>query len=220
MVFDVLLNLDQHLNGLAVMMGGWLYFCIFFSIFAETGFVITVFFPSDILVFSAGALAATPNSPVDPMWVGLAGFAGKLGGDVLNYFIARSVGHRLLAWDNGRFFEKAKIDEAKGFFAEFGDRAVFFCRFMPFFRTIIPFIAGTINMPFSRYALYVFFGSAAWTACFLLLGYLFARIPVVQENFHLLLAFIGLAAALPALIEFVKYHRRTAKARAKAGKIQ
>ena len=68
-IVDLFLHLDRHLNAVMQDYGVWTYAILFAIIFSETGFVVTPFLPGDSLLFAAGALAATPDSPLRVGWL-------------------------------------------------------------------------------------------------------------------------------------------------------
>jgi hypothetical protein len=56
---DLLLHLNDHLDQLALQIGGWSYLLLFLIVFCESGLVVTPFLPGDALLFTVGALSAT-----------------------------------------------------------------------------------------------------------------------------------------------------------------
>ena len=55
-VWDYILHLDKYLEQLIGFGGIWVYVIMAFVVFAETAFVVTVFLPSDTILFAACAL--------------------------------------------------------------------------------------------------------------------------------------------------------------------
>src|SRR5438105_14997854 len=89
---EIFLHLDRHLNEWADYFGPWLYVVLFLVIFCETGLVVTPFLPGDSLLFAAGALAATENSPINlPAMVVFLIVAAVLG-DAANYTSGLRIG--------------------------------------------------------------------------------------------------------------------------------
>src|SRR3989442_9541119 len=77
-------HLDQTLTESMKLHGmGWTYMVLFVIIFSETGFVVTPFLPGDSLLFAAGALAATPGSPLSVGWLFLLLIAAAIGGKTM-----------------------------------------------------------------------------------------------------------------------------------------
>ena len=84
---------------------------------------------------------------------------------------------------------------------------------MPIVRTFLPFVAGGAGMPYRAFLTYNAIGAVSWVGICSGAGYLFGNIPVVKENFELVVLGIIGVSVLPILIEFVKLRRtRTARA--------
>lgn len=65
---------------------------------------------------------------------------------------------------------------------------------MPLVRTFAPFVAGAGGMSYGRFQAYNVAGGIVWTASFLYGGYFFGNLPVVKQNFSLVI----LAIIVPA----------------------
>ncbi|HCN83392.1 MAG TPA: hypothetical protein DIT07_07180, partial [Sphingobacteriaceae bacterium] len=102
--------------------------------------------------------------------------------------------------------------QTQSFFNKHGGKAVIFSRFLPIIRTIAPFVAGIGKMSFPRYSFYNIVGGASWIFSFLLLGYLFGNIPVIKENFTLVVIGIIILSVAPTIYALVlsKYRKRKA----------
>src|SRR5438552_13360399 len=94
---DLFLHLDKHLNAVMQDYGSWTYAILFAIIFSETGFVVTPFLPGDSLLFAAGALAATSDSPLRVGWIFLLLSAAGILGNTVNYSVGRLFGDKLAA---------------------------------------------------------------------------------------------------------------------------
>ena len=95
----------------------------------------------------------------------------------------------------------AKLDY---FFEKYGGLTIVITRFMPFFRTFAPFIAGTGHMNFAKFTLYNAIGGIAWVSLFVLVGYFFGGVPFVQQHFSAIVLGIILISVLPAIIGAIK----------------
>ena len=89
-------------------------------------------------------------------------------------------------------------------FAKHGAKAVIFSRFFPIFRTIAPFVAGVGSMPIGRYTRYNVIGGLSWILSFLCLGYLFGNIPIVKNNFTIVVFIIIFSSVIPAIYGVIK----------------
>mgnify|MGYP004448095631 CR=1 FL=1 len=181
----------------------WVYTPLFLIVFIETGVVVFPFLPGDSLLFAAGVFSA-PGGGLNIFATLIVFYAAAILGNTSNYWIARFFGSRII--DSGKVKaltpeRMAKLDE---FFERFGGLTIIITRFMPFFRTFAPFIAGTGHMNFPKFTFYNCIGGVAWVSLFTLVGYFFGGVPFVQEHFEIIVLGIVGVSALPALIGAVK----------------
>ena len=83
-------------------------------------------------------------------------------------------------------------------------------RFAPIVRTFAPFVAGAGSMEYRRFTGFCALGALCWVGSFVYAGYLFGNIPVVKNNFTLVILGIIVVSLLPGVIEYVKHRRATA----------
>jgi len=203
-VVDFFLHLDTHLGQIITQYGGWTYGLLFLTIFCETGLVVTPFLPGDSLLFAAGALAATGVLNPHLLFLLLA-IAGILG-NTANYSIGHYLGPKVFAADS-RFFKREYLDRTHHFYEKHGGKAVILGRFLPIFRTFVPFVAGIGKMTYPRYTAYNVIGSTAWVGLFTYMGYFFGNLPFVRKNFSLVILAIVVITSLPPVIEFFRQRR-------------
>lgn len=211
-LFDFVLHVDEHLTTIVSQYGGWTYAILFLIIFCETGLVVTPFLPGDSLLFAAGALTAQGALSIVPLYALLV--VAGIAGDQVNYFIGSKVG--VHAFDGRfRFLKQQHLERTQHFFKRYGGKTIVIARFIPIVRTYAPFVAGAGGMEYRRFVAFNVGGAFLWITIFLLGGYFFGNIPVVQENFGLVVIGIIVVSVLPPAIEYIN-HRRL-KARASAG---
>src|SRR5947209_3078508 len=182
-----------------------------FTLFAETGFVVTPFLPGDSLLFAAGALCATGRLNV---WAafGLLSLAAFTGNGV-NYTAGRIVGPRIFGTPDDEpafshpLLNPMHIRRAHAFFELYGGKAVILARFVPIVRTFMPFVAGAACMRPSRFLFYNAIGAVGWVALCMGAGWLFGNVPVVKNNFSLVTIGIVLVSLLPVLIEYLRHKK-------------
>jgi len=210
-LIDLLLNVDEHLTEWIAAYGIVVYGILFAIIFAETGLVVVPFLPGDSLLFAAGALAAAGSLDITVL-IPLLIVAGVLG-DAVNYAFGRRFAHLFLE-DHPeemtglkRWIKRDHLQRAHDFFVKHGGKAVILARFVPIVRTFVPFIAGGAHMPYRQFALYNVTGAILWVVICAGAGYLFGNIPVVKENFELVVLGIIFVSILPLLIEGFKAWR-------------
>ncbi len=208
-MIDLILHLDAHLLSLAHEYGYWVYGILFLIIYAETGLVVAPFLPGDSLLFVAGALCGLGALQMEwlvPILV-LAAFAG----DNTNYWIGRILGQHLFEWFNGRLVNRKHLDKTRAYYETHGGKTVVFARFLPIVRTFAPFVAGIGLMRYELFMMFSVLGSIAWISLFTLAGYFFGNIPMVKDNLIAIVLVVILISFLPAIFEFIKHKRKSAK---------
>jgi membrane-associated protein len=207
---DVLLHLDRYLAGVIRDYGGWTYVILFLIIFCETGLVVTPFLPGDSLLFAVGAFCAI--GALDLGWILVLLTVAAILGDTVNYAIGYRVGPRVFASQGSRLLNRHHLERTHEFYERYGPITIVLARFVPIVRTFAPFVAGIGRMTYSRFALYNVTGGIAWIAVCVVAGYAFGNIPMVKQNFTLVVLVIIVLSIVPAVIEYLRQRRRPAPA--------
>lgn len=134
--------------------------------------------PSELVMPLGGYLTAGGTLSFWP--VVIAGSLGSLVGASFWYYIGRRMGKERLAEWAGRHgawvaMTPDDIERAAGWFQRHGHASVFFCRMLPFLRTVISVPAGITGMPLVPFLFYSALGTFAWTAALTLAGRLLGR---------------------------------------------
>ena len=207
---DLFLHLDEHLNELARQYGTGTYLILFLIVFCETGLVVTPFLPGDSLLFAVGALAASAGSPLDVRWISLLLFSAALLGDNVNYLIGHLVGPRVFTAGHSRWFKREHLERTHEFFERHGPKTIILARFVPIVRTFTPFVAGVGAMTYPRFLIYSVVAAIIWVGLLVNAGYFFGNVPIVKDNFSIVILAIVALSVLPAAIEILR-HRARAK---------
>ena len=181
----------------------WVYSPLFLIVFVETGLVFFPFLPGDSLLFAAGVFSAEGGG----LHLGttlIVFYVAAILGNTSNYWIARFFGKRIIDSGKVKALTPERMAKLDGFFERFGGLTIVITRFMPFFRTFAPFIAGTGHMNFGKFTLYNSIGGIAWVSLFVLVGYFFGGVPFVQQHFEVIVLGIVGVSVLPAVIGAVK----------------
>ena len=207
-LFDIFLHLDEYLGAIIQDYGLLAYLLLFIVVFMVPGLVVTPFLPGDSLIFAAGTFAGLGS--LNPFILfGLLGFAAVLG-DTVNYWIGHYIGPRAFS-GNIRFLKKEYMDRTHAFYEKHGGKTIILARFIPVIRTFAPFVAGVGAMTYGKFISYNIIGGLLWVAIFTFMGYFFGNLPIVQDNFSLVIIAIILISVMPAVIEFVKEKLRQRK---------
>lgn len=181
----------------------WVYTPLFLIVFVETGLVFFPFLPGDSLLFAAGVFSA------DGGGLSLAAtlivfYAAAILGNTSNYWIARLFGSRIIDSGKVKALTPERMAKLDHFFKKYGGLTIVITRFMPFFRTFAPFIAGTGHMNFAKFTFFNCLGGISWVSLFVLVGYFFGGVPFVQEHFEVIVLGIVAVSVAPAVIGAVK----------------
>lgn len=213
-LIDFILHFDEHLAGFITSYGAWTYGILFLIILCETGLVIMPFLPGDSLLFAAGALAARLPDALN-IWLlfGLLSLAAIVG-DTLNYSLGRAFGLKVFSW-NLPFVKQEYLERTQQFYTTYGAKTIVLARFVPIVRTFAPFVAGVGKMDYRTFITYNIIGGLAWVAICLGAGYLFGGLPIVKDNFELVVLGIIAVSVLPMIVELIKARRASAPATAR-----
>jgi membrane protein DedA with SNARE-associated domain len=165
---------------------------------------------TEIIVPTAGMLAAQGHLS---SWV-IVGVVATLG-EVVGGFILYLVGfyggepfvHR---WGKYVFFREHELERVHGFYARYGKKTVFICRFVPLVRGIAALPAGMSQMPKRYFLTYTLAGSAIF--CFTLaylgetLGHNLVTVLPLIHRFSLVLAAVVLIALV--MVVWLRMKRR------------
>lgn len=199
---DFFVHLDKYLQLLISNFGAWTYLIIFLIIFCETGLVVTPFLPGDSLLFGLGAFAALGVLELELLLLAIP--VAAVIGDNLNYTLGKFVGPRIFHREKSRFFNREHLDRTHRFYERYGGKTVILARFVPIVRTFSPFVAGIGRMAYVRFLAYSIAGGLFWAASFLLAGYYFGNLPLVKENFTLVILAIIVLSILPGVVEYAR----------------
>ncbi|MDD1701786.1 MAG: VTT domain-containing protein [Methanoregula sp.] len=207
-VIDLVLHFDKYLPIILQQYGLWTYVILFLIIFLETGLVVTPYLPGDSLLFIAGALAAAGMLNIWILLVTL--ILAAILGDTLNYWIGHTFELKVLEWKYSPV-KQQHLDETQKYFEKYGGFTIVIARFMPFIRTFAPFLAGVGKMRYSWFLGYNALGGILWASLFLLVGYFVGNLPIVKDNFSLIVYAIIAVSMLALVSIFVGIYKAMRK---------
>ena len=204
---DFFLHLDQHLSQIISTYGVWTHLILFLIVFCETGLVVTPFLPGDSLLFAAGTFAAL--GALDLWLVVILLIVAAIIGDTVNYWVGAYIGPRAFRGDI-RFLRKEYLDRTHAFYEKHGGKTIILARFIPIIRTFAPFVAGVGAMSYPKFITYNIVGAVLWVGLFVLGGYFFGNIPIVRENFTIVILAIIAISIMPIAVEAFRARSRPA----------
>ena len=205
-VLDFIRHLDVHLENIMREYQLATYLILALIIFCETGLVVTPFLPGDSLLFAAGAITA--KTGILNVWLLIPLlFAAAILGDNTNYFFGKFLGEKVFTRDYW-FLKRKYIDQTHAFYEKHGGKTLIMARFVPIVRTFAPFVAGVGKMGYRKFIGYCISGGILWVTALTLAGYYFGKIPIVRDNFEVVVIGIICISVLPIIIEFIRVKMR------------
>ena len=204
-----LLNPKFLIDYMLGLLGVYVYFGLWFVIFAETGLAVGFFLPGDSMLVVSGLFAAAGKLNV---WlVMLAFFLGSVIGDSTGYWTGRVMGKTLFNRESSRIFKPSRVQKAHAFFEKYGVKTVILARFVPIVRTFAPLVVGAAEMPYSRFLPFSIIGALLWIPSMVLGGYFLGGVIEnalgikLEDHIEKVVIVVVAISLLPPLVEFLKH---------------
>jgi len=209
-IIDLLhyLNPKVLIDTLLGWLGGYVYFGLFFIVFAETGLAVGFFLPGDSLLVVSGLFAAAGKLNI--ALVLLAFFLGSVIGDSTGYWTGRTMGKRLFNRENSFIFKPVRVEKARAFSQKHGAKTIILARFVPIVRTFAPLVIGATEMPYAKFLTFSILGGALWIFSMVLGGYFLGSVIEsafgikLEDHIEKLVIVVVFLSLLPPIIEFLK----------------
>ncbi len=204
------LNPKVLIETLLNLLGVYVYFGLFFVIFAETGLAIGFFLPGDSLLVVSGLMARTLPDKLNIIYILVAFFAGSVIGDSTGYWTGRFMGKTLFNREDSWIFKPSRVEKAKLFFEKYGAKTVILARFMPIVRTFAPIVVGASEMPYLKFLPYSILGGLLWIGSMVLSGYFLGTViestfgVKLENHIEKVVIIVVLLSLLPPIIEYLK----------------
>lgn len=210
-IIDFIRHPDHLIRFLLDLLGVYVYFGLWFVIFAETGLAVGFFLPGDSLLVVSGLMSRTYPNDLNVVLVMLAFFAGSVIGDNTGYWIGRGMGKTLFNRESSWIFKPSRVEKAHTFFEKYGVKTVILARFVPIVRTFAPLVVGAAEMPYSRFLPFSILGGALWISSMVLAGYYLGTVVEnafgikLQDHIEKVVIVVVFLSVLPPIIEFLRH---------------
>ena len=125
--------------------------------------------PADTFVLAGAFLAAAGR--VDPLLVFFSTWAANIGSALAVYLVARRYGNAFFETRIGRkLLNRNQLERIGVFYERWGTGAIFFSRFLPAFRSLVPVFAGVSHLGMWRTGLPVAIASGLWYGVLVIAG--------------------------------------------------
>lgn len=188
----------------------WGYLGIFILMSIESSFLPL---PSEIVLIPAGYLASQGQMSISLIIVSAT--AGSLAGAFVNYYLALSLGRKILKKYGKYFFvNEDALVRMDGFFEKHGHISTFIGRLLPVIRHLISIPAGLARMNLVIFSIYTTLGSAIWAFILVLLGYFIGENQeLINQYLHQII--IVLVIAILILGAMYAYYQKAKIAKSK-----
>lgn len=195
--------LHQIIDFLVQTIGSLGYIGIFALMFLESTFFP---FPSEVVMIPAGFLAY--KGEMNLYIVLLMGTSGSLGGALLNYYLSKTLGRKLLLkYGHYIWFEEDKLLRMEKFFKSHGEISTFNGRLIPVIRQYISLPAGLSNMNIFKFSFYTSLGAGIWVSVLTFLGYILGdQQDLIQEHLKTITIVTLVCIVLISLV-YIKYKK-------------
>jgi membrane-associated protein len=181
------------------------YLVIGVIIFVETGLLVGFFLPGDSLLFSAG-LAAAARDDLNVVILISVVFLAAFIGDQVGYVIGRKVGRPYFDRAKSPIMKKMLV-RSEIFYEKYGWWSVVIARYVPWVRTFVPPIAGTVKMNYYKFLSANVLGAFLWGVGITLAGFYSGSIPWVKNISYGLATFFILGSFVSAYINYRRENR-------------
>lgn len=130
---------------------------------------------------------------------------GSVAGAIIVYYLGQLLGRdRTRRWmAKIPLVKTSDFDKTEAWFQRHGEKAVFFGRMVPIFRSLISLPAGMERMPFWRFLTLTTLGSLIWNTAFVLAGYGLGASWHLVEEYAGFFQYFVIGAVVVALSLFV-----------------
>jgi membrane-associated protein len=201
-MYNLAASFDSQLSPVAPFL---FYLVIGIIIFVETGLLIGFFLPGDSLLFSAG-LVVSAREDINIVFLILVIFMAAFVGDQVGYVIGRKLGRPYLERKNSPRMQKM-LARSERFYERYGWWSVVIARYIPWVRTFVPPIAGTVRMNYYKFLSANALGAFLWGVGITLAGFYSGSISWVKDISYFLAAFFITGSIVSALINYRRDRR-------------
>jgi membrane-associated protein len=195
-------SFDEQLSPVAPFL---FYIVIAGIIFIETGLLLGFFLPGDSLLFSAGLVAAARDD-INIVFLILAIFLAAFIGDQVGYVIGRKLGRPYLEKHKSKRMQRM-LERSERFYERYGWWSVVIARYIPWVRTFVPPIAGTVKMNYYKFLSANALGAFLWGVGITLAGYYSGSIDWVKDISYALAAFFISGSLISTFINYRRDRR-------------
>lgn len=207
--------MEQMINWIVGTVGQWGYPGIVVMMFLESS---CFPFPSEVVMIPAGYLSS-PSYLTSPsyisghemnMWMAIVmGIIGSWLGALFNYYLALTLGRRLLIkWGKYFFISEGNFEKGERFFQTHGEIGTFTGRLIPVVRQYISLPAGLARMNMAHFLFWTGLGAGIWVTILTVIGYIAGQNKDLIQQYSRSATLWVLAVCAVMIVVYIKVHRR------------
>ncbi|MDR2904614.1 MAG: DedA family protein [Helicobacteraceae bacterium] len=202
--------LDEIINFIVNLVAQMGYAGIFIMMFLESSFFP---FPSEVAIIPAGYLVS--KGEMNLYLVIFCAIAGSLCGALFNYYLAVTLGRKMLIkYGHYVFFTEKVMKKVEDYFAAHGHISTFSGRLIPVVRQYISLPAGLAKMNIFLFSFFTALGAGIWVIVLALLGYfLGANEEVIKPYLTNAVIITIIAVSALIFIYFIRHKNKREKNR-------
>jgi membrane-associated protein len=174
-------------------------------VFVETGILLGFFLPGDSILFSAGLVAAARDDINIVILISVIFLAAFIG-DQVGFVIGRKLGRPYLERSKSPRMQRMLV-KSERFYDRYGWWSVVIARYIPWVRTFVPPIAGSVKMNYYKFLSANVLGAFLWGIGITLAGFYSGSLPWVKNISYGLAAFFILGSFVTAYINYLREKR-------------
>jgi membrane protein DedA with SNARE-associated domain len=196
----------MHVDGGSIthILSTWGYLAVFAAVAIESS---GLPFPGETMLVTGAVYAGSGHLSI--AGVILAAALGAIVGDNAGYLAGRYGGRRLVE-RYGKYIRirPHHLRRAEGFFERYGDRTVFFGRFIAVLRAWAAFLAGVNRMPWPKFLVFNAAGGILWAVLYGTLGFELGHNLPLLHRVERVLGVGGIALAVVVVLALLIINRR------------
>ena len=138
------------------------------------------------------------------VWLNVVVIAAAIIGDTVGYWLGAKTGPKIFTREQSLLFSKKHLLRTQEFYVRHGGKTIIIARFLPFFRTFAPVVAGVGKMDYRRFLRFNVFGGMGWVLSMTLLGFTLGKVyPPITKQIDKLIIVIILVSLMPGGISWL-----------------
>jgi membrane protein DedA with SNARE-associated domain len=166
--------------------------------------------PSEAVMPFAGFLISTNTFSIG--WVVISSSLGSIVGSLISYYVGLW-GGKPLVLKFGKFLllDKHHLEMTENFFSKYGEKTIFFSRFIPVIRHLISIPAGVGKMNFTKFSIYTLIGATIWNTILTYLGYWLGEKWSIIHHYSRYLDYVVVAGIIIVVVYWIYKRLNTKK---------